>query len=454
MLDHAEIRVAVVGSGPAAMYAVDHLLESQAATFEIDIFERLPTPWGLIRSGVAADHPDKKAITERHFAHLLRNDRVRFFANITVGEHVSVEELAQWYDVVIYAVGADTDAELGIPGEDLANCVGARAFVAWCNGHPDFSHLDFDLSGSRAVIVGNGNVALDVARMLVSPTARLERTDLADNALEALRNSRINEVVVLGRRGAEHAAFNCPEMEEFLEIDDVDVVVDLEEIARARRGLAADGAANVRRKLDLLERLARRERKGGRKLEFRFQASPIAFEGAGRVEMVQLRTSPAAGSEPGSAPDVFSMLDAGLVIRSCGYRRAAFPGLPFDEARNVIANRAGRIADDEAVVPGTYVTGWAKRGCKGIIGTNRKCAGETVGALIEDVCTGAIARHAMDKATVEDMLRSRNPNLVSVVGWNRIDRAERDAGRRQLRPRVKLVKRDDLLAAALGGAIA
>jgi len=447
MSNRAQFRVAVIGTGPAAMYAVDHLLEYRGLRFEVDLIERLPTPWGLVRNGVAADHPDKKGIIDRHFAHLLRNERVRFFGATTVGEHVSAEDLSIWYDAVIYAIGADTDALLDIPGEDLANSIGARAFVAWCNGHPDFSVLAPDLSVSRAVIVGNGNVALDVARMLVSPIARLERTDLADHALAAFRNSRIEEVVLLGRRGAEHAAFHSPELEEFLEIAGVDVFVDQMDIARARLAVPREGGATVLRKLDLLERLSTRPRAGGRRLQFRFFTSPVAICGKDRVEAVALRNTAPVNAD-GFANEGVPSLEAGLVIRSCGYRRAAFPGLPFDAERNVIANRAGRILADDVPLYGAYVTGWAKRGCKGIIGTNRKCAGETVTALIDDIETGPVESHALGRGQVEAILRDRNPALVTLAGWNRIDRLERDAGRRQSRPRVKIVDRDELLAVA------
>lgn len=448
MHDHSTFRVAVVGTGPAAMYAVDHLLEQRGLRFEVDLIERLPTPWGLVRSGVAADHPDKKGIIDRHFAHLLRHDRVRFFGGVTVGEHVSAEELSQWYDAVIYAVGADTDARLDIPGEDLANSIGARAFVAWCNGHPDFSHLQPDFSARRAVIVGNGNVALDVARMLVSPIARLDRTDLADHALAALRDSRIEDVVVLGRRGAEHAAFNAPELEEFLEIEGVDVIVDQGDIARARLVVTMEGGAIVLRKLDLLNRLSARPRQGGRQLHFRFFASPVAIEGEGRVESVVLRDNAPAVDAARSPEEEALIVEAGLVVRSCGYRRAAFPGLPFDVERNVIANRAGRILADGNPVHGAYVTGWAKRGCKGIIGTNRKCAGETVGALIEDIGSGLVAPHAVSSDLIPTRLTERAAALVTRAGWDRIDRAERDAGRLTSRPRVKIVDHDELIRTA------
>ena len=448
MPDRPNFRVAVVGSGPAAMYAVDHLLEHAGARFQVDLIERLPTPWGLVRSGVAADHPEKKGIIDRHFAHLLRNERVRYFGAITVGDQIGVDELSQWYDAVIYAVGADADAKLGIPGEDLHNSIGARDFVAWCNGHPDFSHLKPDLSAQRAVIVGNGNVALDVARLLLSPISRLAKTDLADHALDALRTSQIEEVVILGRRGAEHAAFNAPELEEFLELPQVDVSADQRAIAQARIAVCDGGSASSLRKLDLLDRLSARPLSGGRRLRFEFRTSPVAILGAERVEAVVLDNDAQSRSPHSASETDRSRLEAGLVIRSCGYLREAFPGLPFDPIRNVIANHAGRIHSNDIPVPGAYVTGWAKRGCKGIIGTNRKCAAETVAKLIEDIETGLLRSKGIAGDAIEAILRKHSPSLVTRSGWDRIDRSERDAGRRASRPRVKIVDHDELLCVA------
>ena len=450
------LRVAIVGSGPAGMYSLEHLLEKRDLQVEVDVFERLPVPWGLVRFGVAPDHPEKKLVADRLFSYFLGRPNVRFFGNVEIGKDIHTEELADWYDGVIYAVGADSDTQMGIPGEELPGSSAAREFVAWYNGHPDFSDLEYDLSGKRAVIVGNGNVALDVARILTMPLEDLEQTDIADYALAALRESNIEEVVLLGRRGHFQTAFSNPELEELEHLQGVDVTVEADDFPANNDQMLDDTGWETRRKVKTLFRLAERKVDGAKKrIVFRFLSSPVELVGDGKVEKVlvirnhleldengQLKAHPSEEEYP---------IDTGLVLRAIGYRGHPFPGLPFDEQRGVIDNVDGRVADNGEIMPGSYVTGWIKRGPRGIIGTNKQCAGETVAYLLADIEASNDdigSALAADKilATVEE----RNPDYVPLQSWWKIDRSERQAGREQNRPRVKCSNKRQLLLLAHG----
>ncbi|MET9213481.1 MULTISPECIES: FAD-dependent oxidoreductase [unclassified Nocardia] len=425
------LRVAVVGAGPSGLYAAGHLLEGPGGTYldgrltalhtravEVDVFDRLPTQWGLVRHGVAPDHPDKKQVATV-FEQIAARPGFRFFGNIEVGRDVLTRELAQWYDAVVYAVGATGDATLGIPGEDLPGCLAARAFVAWYNGHPDYSTAPIDLSGERAVVIGNGNVAMDVARLLTTPIDTLARTDIADHALDALRASRVREVVVLGRRGRQHGAFNNPELEELGHLPGVDLAVV--------HGEPEDSAAldpSTARKLRTLHDYATRPSTGAeRRIVLRFQTSPLEVLGTESVRGLRVR-----------GPDGDEVLDAGLVLRAIGYFGTPTPGLPFDHDRGVIPHTDGRITG----VPGSYVTGWIKRGPRGIIGTNKKCARDTVRSLLADADAGALRPGTHTGEQVERALRERRPALVDQVGWLALDHHERAAGLAAGRPRVKV----------------
>ncbi len=444
------LRVAIVGAGPAGLYAAGHLLEGPGGTYldgrlvrmvnrpvEVDVFDRLPTHWGLVRHGVAPDHPEKKLV-QTVFEQVAARRGFRFFGNVEVGRHVSAADLSRWYDAVIYANGAASDATLGIDGEDLPGSVAAREFVAWYNGHPDYRDLDIDLSHERAVVVGNGNVALDVARILTLPIAALERTDIADHALRTLRASRVREVVVLGRRGPAEAAFSNPELEELGRLPSVDIVVAEPVVVVAEPVVEEPSTTSddpaVRRKLATLRNYARRTSNAPKRIVLRFHTSPTALLGDSRVRGVALRDN---------RTGEHSELGAGLVLRAIGYRGIGVPGLPFDEQRGIVENVDGRVTG----MVGTYVTGWIKRGPRGIIGTNKKCARDTVRALL------AVADHldrsdTLDAAAVEAELRHRRPDLVTHEQWLRIDAAERAAGRPQGRPRIKFSDVEELLAAA------
>ena len=446
-------RVAIVGTGPAGMYALEHLLETRDLDVEVDLFERLPTPWGLVRAGVAPDHPEKKWVVNRLFDYFFRRDTVRFFGNVEIGSDILHGELADWYDGVIYAIGANSDTRMGIEGEELPGCRGAREFVAWYNGHPDYSHLEFDFSTERAVIVGNGNVALDVARILTLPLAELEQTDIADHALVALRASRIREVVLLGRRGHLQGAFNNPELEELLHLENAEVLVEPDDLLGGD-GVVPDGADwEARRKAETLRRLAEKPADSAEKrIVFRFLSSPVELLGDGRVEQVLVARNHLEWDEQGRSrarPTAEQdVLETGLVLRAIGYRGSALPGLPFDEHQGVVPNESGRVVENGKAVPGSYVTGWIKRGPRGLIGSNKKCARDTVRCLLQDLASGQLTAASLDAHAVLAVLRERKPQCILKSDWLRIDHAERVSGRAQGRPRVKLTTHSELLAAA------
>lgn len=432
-----DLKIAVVGAGAAGMYAVQHLLEQTAHDVRIDLIESLPTPWGLVRAGVAPDHPEKKQIGDRLFSFYVNDDRVRLLGNVEVGADISHRELAPYYHAVIYAVGASDDRALGIPGEELPGSWSARQFVAWYNGHPAYRELQFDLSASRAVIVGNGNVAIDVARILTLPVSELARTDIAEHALEALRNSRIRDVVILGRRGCREAAFHNPEIEELLHLDTVEVRIDGDNpVLAARSGCDWE----TRRKLETLARLqARHVTAPEKRMTFRFYHVPLSVKGDGRVSALDVQVN-------GSVPAKRS-LPCGLLLRAIGYRGSPLPGLPFDEGQGVISNREGRVVDGAQPIAGVYVTGWIKRGPRGVIGSNKQCAAETVASLLADADTGKLVPPV--HGDIAALLGDRGCEIVPRLGWHRIDAAERRAGHAQGRPRVKLTRTDDLLAEAV-----
>ena len=463
MSESRPLRVAIIGSGPAGMYATSHLLGSPTGTWlngrmvhlanrpiEVDVLDRLPTPWGLVRGGVAPDHPEKKQIAEV-FERVASRPEFRFFGNVEVGSAVQVAELAGWYDALLFAHGAAGDRRLGIAGEDLQGCAAAREFVAWYNGHPDASSLRFDLRHERVVVIGNGNVALDVARILTRPPEQLARTDIADHALAALRASRVREVVIVGRRGPLEAAFNSPELEELGELDGVDLIVDPQQLPDVAQARTSGADLTTLRKLELLHRVAARPaQSGNRRIVFRFRESPAAVLGdAQGVCGIRLAANPLSGeSKSGQTFD----LEAGLVLRAIGYAGVALPGLPFDEAERRIPNQDGRVTNQSGVLPGHYVAGWARRGPSGIIGSNRRCARDAVRMLIEDAERGVIGqRPVASRDEVARLLAARQPRLVSYRGWQAIDEAERKAGAAVSRPRIKQVNRAALLDIADAG---
>jgi ferredoxin--NADP+ reductase len=448
------LRVAVVGSGPAAFYAAGHLLANDDPRVEVDVIERLPTPWGLVRLGVAPDHPKLKEVS-RAFEKIAERPGFRFLGNVEVGKDVTHEELRRLYAAVVYAVGAQTDRRLGVPGEDLPGSWSATAFVAWYNGHPDFQNLSFDLSHERAVVVGNGNVALDVARMLALTREELAPTDTTDPAIEAIAACGIREIVVLGRRGPVQAAWTAPELAELGELAGADILVDPKELELDAASEAELETATpiVRRNLDLLRDFASRAPAGKpRAIRLRFRVSPVAILGDDRVEAVEMtrnRLEPdGKGSVRAVATDEHEVLPCGILFRSVGYRGVSMPGTPFDEGTGTIPNAGGRVLDaNGSAIPGVYCAGWIKRGPTGVIGTNKKDATETVDLLLEDARAGLL-EHAADASEVDAFLAWRNVDVVTYRGWETIDAVERARGAKQGRPRVKLPTWDELLETA------
>ena len=454
----ARHRVAIVGAGPAGAFAADRLLRARGDV-EIDLFERLPTPWGLLRAGVAPDHQEIKRLDETFDRETLGRG-CRLFGNVTVGEDISHEELMSHYTAVIYATGAQTDKSLGIPGEDLPGSWPATEFVAWYNGHPDYRELDFDLTARRAVVIGNGNVAADVTRMLTLSPDELARTDVADHALEALRESKIEEVVVLGRRGPAQAAFTSAELRELGRLGGVELRVAPEDAVLdplSERWLAERGTFTARTNVALLREFAGRAPRtdSTRRIVLRFLSSPLEIRGDERVEAIDVgRNEIVEGADgslrPRALDEDVETIECGLVLRSVGYRAVPLPGVPFDERSFILPNDRGRVlALDGEPVRGVYAVGWIKRGPTGILGTNKRDAEETARCLAEDLDSGSlpVPEHP-GRDGIDALLADRKPDLVTVEGWRAIDALELRAGKEQERPRVKLSSRDELLAAA------
>ncbi len=458
------LRVAVVGSGPSGFYAAGHVLKVGDLMAQVDVYDRLPTPFGLVRAGVAPDHPKIKSVI-RVYEKTAANPAFRFFGNVTVGKDISHAELKERYHAVIYAVGAQTDRQMGIEGEDLPGSWAATELVGWYNAHPDFRDLDFDLSHRRAVVIGNGNVAMDVARMLVLPREEIEITDTADHSIDALAENGIEEVVIVGRRGPAQAAFTNPELRELGDLTDADVVVDPAELEiddQSARSIEGDGDLTARRNVEILEEYSRREPEGKRKrVVLRFLRSPVRIFGEERVEGVELVRNElhhgGEGTLRARATDDHETLEAGLVLRSIGYRGVPIEGVPFDEWKGTVPNEEGRVLDphEQQSVPGEYVVGWIKRGPSGVIGTNKRDAQETVDNLIEDLHQGRLPEPSGDRSVegVEALLTERRPEHVSYSGWELIDAVEKAAGEPFGRPRVKLTRIEEMLEAAAGGSI-
>jgi ferredoxin--NADP+ reductase len=439
------LNVAVVGSGPAGFYTADALLKSADPHVAVDVIDRLPTPWGLVRLGVAPDHENIKAVS-RAFEKTAARPGFRFFGNVEVGSTVSHEELLEVYDAVVYTVGAQTDRRLGIPGEDLPGSWPATAFVAWYNGHPDFQDLDFDLDTERVVVIGNGNVAIDCARMLALTAEELAPTDTIDEAAEAIAASRLHEIVMLGRRGPVQAAFTPPELKELGELAGAEPVVDphdLELDPASSRELEAD-RDRARRNVDLLREYSTREPEGrARHIVLRFLVSPVAILGEGRVEAVEIVRNELVeedGRIVARPTGETETIPCGLVLRSVGYQGVALPGVPFDERRAVIPNAGGRVDGAER----TYAAGWIKRGPSGVIGTNKKDAAETVELLLADARDGKLARVDSTQG-LEALLDAKGAAYVEYAGWQAIDAAERGAGEPRGPPRGKLTAREEHL---------
>lgn len=451
------LRVAIIGSGPSAFYAAEHYFRSDLPV-EIDMFERLPTPYGLVRGGVAPDHPKIKTVTkvyERTAAH----PNFRFYGNVEFGRDLTIADIRAHYHQIVFAVGAQTDRRMGIPGEDLASSYPATEFVGWYNAHPDYRDLSFDLTQTTAAVIGNGNVAMDVARILASTYDELAKTDIADYALEALKHSQVRDIYIIGRRGPAQAAYTNPELKELGELADCDVIVraqDAELDALSSEYVLTSGDKDAERNTQTLMRYSTQTPAGKtRRIHLWYLLSPTALNGADRVETMELVKNELYKTDDGSlrprATGEKITLPVGLVFRSIGYKGVALPGVPFDDKAGVIPNDHGRVLDPAAqsVVVGAYAVGWIKRGPSGIIGTNKPDSQETVDQALADARANATFTPATpDRAAVETLLRERGVDFITFADWQKLDQTEIARGAALNRPRLKFSRVADMLAAA------
>jgi ferredoxin/flavodoxin---NADP+ reductase len=441
------LRVAIFGSGPAAFYAAEHLFKQKQFVIDVDMFDRLPVPFGLVRYGVAPDHLKIKQVT-KVFDGIAANPRFRFFGNVEFGKDVKLAELKEYYHQIFFATGAQTDRRMGIPGEDLKGSHPATEFVAWYNGHPDYRDRQWNLDVESAAVVGVGNVAVDVARLLSLSRAELWASDAADYAVEALSKSRIKIVHLLGRRGPAQAAFSNPEIKEVGELADADLITradetQLDELSAA--SIADDRAAKA--KVEILQSYAvDRSLTRPRQLNLRFLVSPAELFGdaAGRVAKMKLVRNTLIASETGSlsakATDQFEELEVGMVFRSVGYRGVPLPDVPFHDRWGVILNERGRVIDPETKHPivGLYTSGWIKRGPSGVVGTNKPDSVESVTCMLEDFSTGSLLEPAnADAASAAEFVATRKPDYFSYADWKCLDALEQERGTACGRPRVK-----------------
>ena len=456
--EETPLRVAVIGSGPSGFYAAEHLQEQEHLVIQVDMYDRLPTPFGLVRGGVAPDHQKIKSVT-RVYDKIADHPEFRFYGNVEMGRDLTHADLTAYYHAIIYAVGARTDRRMGIPREHLPGSHSATEFVGWYNAHPDFRHLGFDLTSQRAAVVGNGNVAMDLARILASPPDLLASTDIAEHALEQLAASRIREIHMLGRRGPAQAAFTNKELKELGELPGVDVVVDpadLELGPEVEARLAGAPNRTRDRNLEILRDYAARAAAGApRRIVLHFLVSPVEIVGCERVEALVVVHNELYESEDGSLrpqpTERRTTLPVGLVFRAIGYQGVPLPGIPFDAMAGVIPNQAGRIIDPRTGEPlgGEYVVGWIKRGPRGIIGTNKPDSQETVRMLLDDLAAGRLHKEEVPtRAVLERLLAERRHDFVSYDDWQLIDLLEQERGRASGdRPRVKFSRVEEMLHA-------
>jgi len=454
------LRVAVFGAGPAGFYAVEELLKQDGRTIAVDLFDRLPTPYGLVRGGVAPDHQKIKAVI-RQYEKTAARPGFRFFGNVTFGMDFSLEEVLAHYHQVLFTTGAESDRRMGIPGEDLPGSYPATIFVGWYNGHPDYRDLQFDLSNAeRVAVVGNGNVAMDVTRVLARSVDELAKTDIADYALEVLRHSTVKEIYLLGRRGPAQAAFTNPEIRELAELQGADLVVrpeelELDEVNREFLTLHASEQTHQRNVDILVAQIAKGEGTQPRKIRARFFVSPVEVLGKDGVEGLRLEKNRLIKDQNGvfkaQGAGVYEEIPCQFVFRSIGYKGHRLPGVPFDERNGIIPNRDGRVIDPatNAPLPRLYVAGWIKRGPSGVIGTNKPDAAATVQAMLEDADHyPASDGLATDFNAVIALLTQKQVRVVTFDGWKRIDQVEIAAGKKRSKPREKLTTIAELLAAA------
>ena len=453
------LRVAIVGAGPAGFYTAGHLFKQKEVAVEVDMFDKLPTPFGLVRSGVAPDHQKIKNVT-RVYDKTAALPGFRFFGNVEYGNHLDLADLKRHYHQVCFTTGAQVDRRLGIPGEDLGRSYSATDFVAWYNGHPAYRDMEFDLSHEHMVVVGVGNVAVDVSRILCRTIEELEQTDIADYALEALRRSRVKEISMLGRRGPAQAAFTNPEAKELGEMIGADAFVppdeaELDALTQAMLGENPDRA--TAKKVAMIKDFSMKERTGlPKRLTIRFLVSPVELhdDGTGHVGGVRLVKNVLYQTDDGRLrprhTEQYEELEAGLVFRSVGYRGVALPGLPFHDRWGIIPNDQGRVVDPDTEEPvtGLYVAGWIKRGPTGVIGTNKPDALDTVSSMRDDLTAGrCFDPPEPTAAAAEQTVQAHQPDYFSYADWQRLDELETAKGQASGRPRVKFTRTEDMLAA-------
>lgn len=445
-------RIAVIGAGPAGFYAAEALVKALGDGVSVDIIERLPTPYGLVRYGVAPDHEKIKSVT-RLYDRTLADPRVSFLGNVEFGRDLTLADLRRHFHAVILAVGSPHDRRLGVPGEDLPGSMSATEFVAWYNAHPDYKDLEVPLDARTAVVIGVGNVAIDVTRVLAKTVAELGTTDIADHALERLRTSTIEDIVIVGRRGPAECKFTTKELRELGELANADIVVRQEDVEVSQESLAAiAGDVNAVKNLEVLQAFARQAATGKpRRVHIRFLLSPTELRGDGRVRSVVFAKNRLEARPDGSVAAVptgeVEELSAELVLRSVGYQAKPLPDVPFDARRGVIPSDCGRVLDAPGgkPVPGLYVAGWVKRGPSGVIGTNKACAMETVARLLEDELA---APADPSQLGFDALLRLRGVEPFTTADWERLNGIETAAGAAGGRPRVKVVDIEAMLAAA------
>ena len=446
------MRVAIIGSGPAGFYAAEALLRRTDTVVHVDMFDRLPTPYGLVRGGVAPDHQSIKAVT-RVYEKTAARPTFRFLGNVSLGRDVTVEELRQHYHQIVYAIGNEDDRRLGIPCEGIPRCTPATVFIGWYNGHPDYRDAKIDLSVSRVAVVGNGNVAIDAARILLRTPAELEKTDIAAHALEALRHSQVREVFILGRRGPEQAAFTPVELKEFGEMEDVDPIVAPEELAGCVIPEIV-GNSQQEKNLRVLQSFATRQAGGkAKKLHLRFLVSPteVIPDADGKVAGLVLEKNrlevQADGTVSARGTGKTEVLDVGMVLPAVGFAAKRIVGVPYDEKARVIANEDGRVVDpaSRAVIANEYVVGWARTGPQGLIGSHKPASAHVVEHMIADGA-GLEARELPAPDAIDALLRQRNVQIVSFNDWKQLDDVEVARGERRGAPRDKVVDVEAMLA--------
>jgi ferredoxin/flavodoxin---NADP+ reductase len=450
------LRVAVIGSGPSGFYAAERLLNAPDFSVQVDVYDRLPTPFGLVRGGVAPDHQKIKSVT-RVFDKIAAHPDFRFYGNVEIGRDVVRDEMTAYYHGIIYAVGARTDRRMWIPCEHLPGSHSATEFVGWYNAHPDYRRMRFNLEATSAAVVGNGNVAMDVARLLASPHEHLATTDISDHALTGLRESKVRDIHILGRRGPAQAAFTNKEIKELGELPGVDVIVDpaaLELDPASQAYVNASDDKSLERNLAILQGYAEREPTGApTRIHLHFLVSPVELIGGHRVEELVIGHNELYASEDGSVrprlTDRRTTIPVGLVFRAIGYKGEPLPGLPFDERGGVVPNMAGRIVDPDSREPvvGEYVTGWIKRGPQGVIGTNKPDGYESADSLLADAKAGLLDKEVPAREVLEHLLGERQQSVVSFDDWRHLDELERGRGEPDGRPRVKFTHIEEMLHA-------